>query len=103
MGRGRGYGRYLASSIKGEATIDWSDKRARKALLAGIVADADRLLELSRQAQGELPEDSEKRQGIVAGAEFCCIVRGSLALQLGPVTLLLTQSQQCPLGLVSDI
>ena len=32
----RGYGRCLASSIKGEATIDWSDKRARKALLAGI-------------------------------------------------------------------
>ena len=47
-----GYGRYLASSIKGEAAIDWSDKRARAALLAGIVRDADRLLELSRQAQG---------------------------------------------------
>ena len=42
--KARGYGRYLASSIKGEATIDWSDKRARKALLAGIVADADRSL-----------------------------------------------------------
>ena len=54
--KARGYGRYLASSIKGEAAIDWSDKRARKALLAGIVRDADRLLELSRQAQGELPE-----------------------------------------------
>ena len=50
--KARGYGRYLASSIEGEATIDWSDKRARQALLAGIVADADRLLELSRLAQG---------------------------------------------------
>ena len=50
--KARGYERYLASSIKGEAAIDWSDKRARSALLAGIVADADRLLELSRQAQG---------------------------------------------------
>ena len=49
--KAQGYGRYLASSIKGEAAIDWSDKRARTALLAGIVADADRLLELSRQAQ----------------------------------------------------
>ena len=39
---------------QGRAAIDWSDK----ALLAEIVADADRLLELSRQAQGELPEDS---------------------------------------------
>ena len=34
--KARGYGRYLASSIKGEAAIDWSDKRARSALLAGI-------------------------------------------------------------------
>ena len=69
--------RYLASSIKGEATIDWSDKRARSALLAGIVADADRLLELSRQAQGELPEDSAERQRIVAAAELL----GQLLLQ----------------------
>ena len=64
----RGYKRYLASSIKGEAAIDWSDKGARKALLVGIVADADRLLELSRLAQGELAQDSIERQRIVAGA-----------------------------------
>ena len=75
--KARGYGRYLASSIKGEATIDWSDKGARTALLAGIVADADRLLELSRQSQGELPEDSEERQRIVAAAELL----GQLLLQ----------------------
>ena len=48
----RGYERYLSSSVKGEAAIDWSDKRARTALLAGIVTDADRLLELSRQGAG---------------------------------------------------
>ena len=29
-GKAQGYGRYLASSIKGEAAIDWSDKRARQ-------------------------------------------------------------------------
>ena len=75
--KAQGYGRYLASSIKGEAAIDWSDKRARTALLAGIVADADRLLELSRQAQGELPEDSDERQRIVAAAELL----GQLLLQ----------------------
>ena len=75
--KAQGYGRYLASSIKGEAAIDWSDKRARKALLAGIVADADRLLELSRQAQGEFTEDGEERQRIVAGAELL----GQLLLQ----------------------
>ena len=55
--KSQGYHRYLGSSVKGEAAIDWSDRQARAALLAGIVADADRLLELSRQAQGELPED----------------------------------------------
>ena len=75
--KAQGYGRYLASSIKGEAAIDWSDKRARAVLLAGIVAAADRLLELSRQAQGELPEDSAERQQIVAAAELL----GQLLLQ----------------------
>ena len=54
------------ASTQKEASIDWSDKRTRQALLAGIVADADRLLELSRQAQGELGEDSAERQQIVA-------------------------------------
>ena len=36
--KAQGYGRYLASSIKGEAAIDWSDKRARQTLLAEIVS-----------------------------------------------------------------
>ncbi len=73
----RVYERYLASSIKGEAAVDWSDKRARQALLAGIVADADRMLELSRQTQGELAEVSAERQRIVAAAELL----GKLLLQ----------------------
>ena len=68
--KARGYERYLAASIKGEAAIDWSDKGARQALLAGIVADADQLLELSRKAQGELAGDSVQRQQVVAGAEL---------------------------------
>ena len=54
------------ASTEKKASIDWSDIRARQALLAGIVADADRLLELSRRAQGELGEDSAERQQIVA-------------------------------------
>ena len=73
----QGYHRYLGSSVKGEAAIDWSDRRARQALLAEIVGDADRLLELSRQAQGELGEESAERQGIVAAAELL----GQLLLQ----------------------
>ena len=69
--------KYLGSSIKGEAAIDWSDRKARAALLAEIVADADRLLELARQAWVELPEDSAQRQSIVDGAELL----GQLLLQ----------------------
>ena len=51
--RVQGYERYTGSSIKGEAAIDWSDRKARSALLAQVVADADRLLELARQARRE--------------------------------------------------
>ena len=73
----RGYERYLGSSIKGESAIDWSDRKAHTALLTTIVADADRLLEVARQAQGELPEGSPELQGIVAAAELL----GQLLLQ----------------------
>ena len=75
--KAQGYERYLGSSFKGESAIDWSDKRARAGLLATIVADADRLLELSRQEQEALPEGSPERQGIVAAAELL----GQLLLQ----------------------
>ena len=34
-----GYKQYVARSVKGEAGIDWSDRRARRKLLAEIVAD----------------------------------------------------------------
>ena len=73
----QGYERYFGSSIKGEAVIDWSDRKARRKLLGEIVADADRLLELARQAWVELPEDSAQRQSIVDGAELL----GQLLLQ----------------------
>ena len=73
----QGYERYLGSSIKGESAIDWSDRKARNALLATIVADADRLLEVARKAQEALPEGSPERQGIAAAAELL----GQLLLQ----------------------
>ena len=75
--KSQGYHRYLGSSVKGEAAIDWADRQAQAGLLAGIVGDGDRLLELSRQAQGELPEDSAERQRIVDAAELL----GRLLLQ----------------------
>ena len=66
----RGYERYVGSSVKGDACIDWDDKKARAALLGRIVGDADRLLELSRRTQGLLDEDSTERQRIVEASEL---------------------------------
>ena len=65
-----GYRRYVGSSVKGEAAIDWSNRRARRRLLGQIVADADWLLELARQAQEGLDADSVERQAIVDAAEL---------------------------------
>ena len=39
-----GYARYLEPSLKGSTEVDWSDPEARRAFLAAIVADAERLL-----------------------------------------------------------
>ena len=75
--KARGYERYLSSSVKGEATIDWSDRKARRKLLGEIVADADRLLELAWQALERLSADSVERQRIVDAAEL----PGQLLLQ----------------------
>ena len=72
-----GYKRYVGSSVKGEAAIDWSNRRARRKLLGQIVTDADRLLELARQAQDALDADSAERQAIVDAAELL----GQLLLQ----------------------
>ena len=61
--------------MKGDACIDWDDKKA--ALLGRIVGDADRLLKLSRRTQGLLDEDSTERQRIVEASELL----GQLLLQ----------------------
>lgn len=72
-----GLERYFGSSIKGEASVDWDDEKARRAFLQDIVADADRVLDLCRQAQCELPTEDIKRQSIVASAQLL----GQLLLQ----------------------
>ena len=69
--------RYVGTSVKGEAAIDWSDRQARRKLLGVIVADAARLLELARQAQAGLSADSAEGQAIVDSAELL----GHLLLQ----------------------
>ena len=54
----------MGGSVKGDACIDWDDKKARAALLGRIVGDADRLLKLSRRTQGLLDKESIERQRI---------------------------------------
>lgn len=68
---------YFGSSVKGEAGIDWDNQEERRALLQRVVTDADLVLELARQAQGQFLEESISRKRIVAAAELL----GQLLLQ----------------------
>jgi len=51
--------RYFGSSLKGEAAIDWDDKKQRAELLTTIVQDARRRLGLADQAQAAHPAQAE--------------------------------------------
>jgi len=51
-----GLGAYMARSIKGGARIDWSDEKARNALLTSEIRDAQRLPELVSALKVELPD-----------------------------------------------
>ncbi len=55
-------GRYFGSSLKGEAGIDWDDPEARGVFLQGVVADADRLLDVARQLLERTPSDDSNQQ-----------------------------------------
>jgi hypothetical protein len=61
--RSHGLERYLASSIKGSADIDWSDEAQKNAFLTLLVTDARRLLhmaEAARTASSEVPNASSE-------------------------------------------
>jgi hypothetical protein len=75
--KGHGLERYFGSSVKGEAAVNWDNEKARRVFLQGIVADADRVLEMARQSQAGEPEGSVRRQGIIEAAELL----GQLLLQ----------------------
>jgi hypothetical protein len=75
--REHGLERYFGSSVKGEAEVDWGNEKSRRAFLQAIVADADRILELARQAQGEFASGDTRREGIIKAAELL----GQLLLQ----------------------
>jgi hypothetical protein len=59
--RVHGLGRYFGSSLKGEAGTDWDDPEARRVFLEGVVADADRVLEMAREAMEKLPAGDTER------------------------------------------
>ncbi len=62
--------RYVCGpSLKGQSEVDWTDPQARQRFLAGIVADANQLLELVRGTRAGLAEDSEEDKELVAAAE----------------------------------
>ena len=64
-----GFGRYVAAqSLKGQAEIDWDDPQQKRQFLQGIVADADRVLALVRQARAGGTEGSAADQALVAAA-----------------------------------
>jgi Transposase DDE domain/Transposase domain (DUF772) len=60
--REHGLERYFGSSLKGEAGIDWDDPQAREEFLGSVVADADRVLIVAREAMGKLPADDPERR-----------------------------------------
>jgi hypothetical protein len=64
------FSRYFGSSLKGEAAIDWDDAAARQAFLHGVVADADRLLDLARHALADLPPGTPDRGRVRAAADL---------------------------------
>jgi hypothetical protein len=64
-----GCGRYVAApSPKGTFEIDWSDAGQRRRVLGEIVADADRLLELARQARTELEAGTPAEAALLEAA-----------------------------------
>ena len=61
--------RYLATSIKGEAAIDWNDRHAREALLGELVADAEQVLELGRRARAGWSAGSPDDERLVRASD----------------------------------
>ena len=64
-----GAGRYVGdTSVKGSAAIDWDDLMARQQFLAGLVADADRLLATVRTTRGTLAAGSAEDTTLIQAA-----------------------------------
>jgi len=58
------------ASIKAEAQINWEDAGARQKFLSSVVADADRLLEMARQALTAYAPESDEHKQLTEAAEL---------------------------------
>src|SRR5215813_5309517 len=67
--RRQGLERYLGSSLKGEAAIDWDDKEARRGLLSKEVEDAESVLEMARRARSRMAPGSREEQLLLKASE----------------------------------
>ncbi len=60
--------RYFGTSLKGEPAIDWDDPEARGVYLRGVVADADRLLDVAGKTLERIPSDDPGHQRLQEAA-----------------------------------
>ncbi len=70
---GNGYSLYFGKSLKGQAAIDWSDRKRRRKLLARIVADADSLLARARAVNATLEPGNRRSRDLVESARTTSI------------------------------
>jgi hypothetical protein len=62
--------RYVGSSLKGEAKLDWSSEADKEAFLTVLVADAERMLELAERAEKGLAVDDVRRERLRRASEI---------------------------------
>lgn len=62
--------RYFGSSLKGGAEVDWDNECSRQAFLQGIVADAQRLMQLAQARRAVLAEEDPTGQRITAAGQL---------------------------------
>jgi len=61
--------RYVGSSLKGEAGIDWDDKEARRQLLTELVADAESMLDAASLARSRMLPGSREEERLLRACE----------------------------------
>ena len=62
--------RYVGSSLKGEAKLEWSSESEKEAFLCSLVADAERVMELAKRAEQSLADDDVRREQLRRAGEI---------------------------------